>query len=51
VAVANELLTIPGGKHGADCCNLEQRANAYKTIQTFLRKHGVLTPAASSSQP
>jgi acetyl esterase/lipase len=49
--VPNELLTIPGGKHGVDCCNLEQRTNAYKMIQAFLRKHGVLAAAASSSQP
>ncbi len=49
--VANELLTMPGGKHGLDCCNLEQRTKAYQTIQAFLRKHGVLAPATTSSQP
>ncbi len=41
--VPNELLTIPGGKHGLACCNLEQRTDAYRTIQTFLGKHGVVS--------
>jgi acetyl esterase/lipase len=49
--VANELLTMPGGKHGLDCCNLEQRTKAYQTIEAFLRKHGLLAPAAMSSRP
>lgn len=49
--VANELLTMPGGKHGLDCCNLEQRTKAYQTIQAFLRKHGVLAPPATNSLP
>ena len=49
--VPNELLTMPGGKHGLDCCNLEQRTKAYQTIQAFLRKHGVLAAATTSSQP
>lgn len=49
--VVNELLTMPGGKHGLDCCNVEQRTKVYQSIQTFLRKHGVLPPATTSSQP
>ena len=48
--VPNELLTMPGGKHGLDCCNLEQRTKVYQTIQAFLRKHGVLTQLAASAQ-
>jgi acetyl esterase/lipase len=42
VGVPNELLTMPGGKHGIACCNLDQRTNVYRSIQAFLRKHGVL---------
>lgn len=49
--VANELMTIPGGKHGLDCCNLEQRTKVYQTIQAFLRKHGILSTLASSTRP
>src|SRR5438309_9294286 len=31
--VANELMTIPGGKHGFDCCTLAQRTSAYAKIR------------------
>jgi acetyl esterase/lipase len=48
--VSNELMTVPGGKHGLDCCNLEQRTKAYQSIQAFLRKERVLPKAMSSSQ-
>ena len=48
--VANELLTMPGGKHGLDCCTLEQRTKAYQTIQAFLQTHGVL-PTTTTSRP
>jgi acetyl esterase/lipase len=49
--VPNELLTMPGGGHSAGCCNLEQRVNAYRRIQAFLRKQGVLsTPISSARQ-
>ena len=48
--VANELLTMPGGKHGLDCCTLEQRTKAYQAIQAFLQKHGVL-PTPTTSRP
>ena len=48
--VPNELMTVPGGKHGLDCCNAEQRTKAYQTIQAFLRKQGVLPKATGSSQ-
>ena len=27
--VPNELMTMPGGKHGFNCCTLTERANAY----------------------
>ena len=52
-AVANELMTIPGGKHGFDCCTLAQRTNAYTKIREFLTKHHVLDaakPTSSSGQ-
>ena len=40
--VPNELMTIPGGKHGFDCCNLTQRINAYAKIREFLTLHRLL---------
>jgi acetyl esterase/lipase len=40
--VANELMTIPGGKHGFDCCTLTQRASAYAKIREFLTRQRVL---------
>jgi acetyl esterase/lipase len=47
--VVNELMTIPGGKHGFDCCNLTQRTNAYTKIREFLTRVHVLDAAASPS--
>jgi acetyl esterase/lipase len=47
--VANELMTIPGGKHGFDCCNLTQRTNAYTKIREFLTKHHVLDASRATS--
>ena len=50
VGVANELVTIPGGKHGFDCCNLAERTKAYSRIREFLTKQKVLDamkPASS----
>jgi acetyl esterase/lipase len=48
--VANELVTMPGGKHGFDCCNLTQRIDAYGKIRAFLaRQHVLNAPATSSS--
>ena len=48
--VANELMTIPGGRHGFDCCNLTQRTNAYTKIREFLTRHKILdAPKATSS--
>lgn len=48
--VVNELMTVPGGKHGFDCCNGEQRISAYAKIRDFLLRHHVLevsiTPSA-----
>ena len=40
--VANELMTMPGGKHGFDCCTAAQRTNAYVKIREFLTRHHVL---------
>jgi len=40
--VANELMTIPGGKHGFDCCTLAQRTSAYAKIREFLTRQRVL---------
>jgi acetyl esterase/lipase len=40
--VANELMTMPGGKHGFDCCTSAQRTNAYVKIREFLARHHVL---------
>ena len=42
VGVPNELMTVPGGKHGFDCCTLSQRAAAYVKIREFLTRHHVL---------
>jgi dipeptidyl aminopeptidase/acylaminoacyl peptidase len=47
--VMNELMTMPGGKHGADCCTLAQRTNAYVKIREFLTRTHVLDAAASPS--
>ncbi len=40
VGVANQLLTIPGGRHGG--FTTAQRINAFETIRAFLKKNGVL---------
>ena len=51
--VANELLTMPGGKHGFDCCTLAQRTNAYTKIREFLTRQKVLDapkPTSSAGQ-
>lgn len=47
--VPNELLTIPGGKHGFDCCNLAERTRAYAKIREFLVRHHVLDAPKNSS--
>ena len=39
---AAELMTMPGGKHGFDCCTAAQRTNAYVKIREFLARHHVL---------
>ena len=46
--VPNELMTIPGGKHGYYCCNPAQRVQAYAKIREFLVRHGVLVARADS---
>jgi dipeptidyl aminopeptidase/acylaminoacyl peptidase len=38
--VANDLLTIPGGKHGG--FTPEERTRIYTTIRAFLARHGLL---------
>lgn len=50
VRVHNELLTMPGGGHSSGCCSLEQRVNAYRSIEAFLRTHGVLPVRANSAR-
>jgi acetyl esterase/lipase len=40
--VANELMTMPGGKHGFDCCTLTQRTGAYTKIREFLTRQRIL---------
>jgi acetyl esterase/lipase len=47
--VANELMTIPGGKHGFDCCTLAQRTSAYAKIREFLTRQRVLDAQKSPS--
>ena len=47
--VMNELMTIPGGKHGFDCCNLAQRTSAFVKIREFLTRAHVLDAAAAPS--
>ena len=40
--VPNELLTMPGGRHGVECCTVAQRTDAYAKIREFLTRAGVL---------
>lgn len=47
--VANELMTMPGGGHGINCCNVTQRADAYSKIREFLTRHQVLDTAKPTS--
>ena len=47
--VANELMTMPGGKHGFDCCTAAQRTNAYVKIREFLARHHVLDASGTPS--
>jgi acetyl esterase/lipase len=49
VGVANELLTMAGGKHGFDCCTPPQRLEAYTKIREFLVRHHVLEAGAPST--
>jgi acetyl esterase/lipase len=48
--VANELVTMPGGKHGFDCCDLAHRIEAYTKIRDFLTRYHVLDAARPPSQ-
>ena len=45
VGVPNELLTIPGGRHGYLCCNLTERLDAYRRIRAFLTRYRVIGSA------
>jgi acetyl esterase/lipase len=47
--VPNELLTMPGGRHGFDCCTATQRVNAYAKIREFLVLHRLLDGAKTGS--
>jgi dipeptidyl aminopeptidase/acylaminoacyl peptidase len=47
--VPNELMTMPGGKHGFDCCTAAQRTNAYVKIREFLARHHVVDASATPS--
>jgi dipeptidyl aminopeptidase/acylaminoacyl peptidase len=47
--VPNELMTIPGGKHGFDCCTPGQRADAYAKIREFLMRHHVINGSSTPS--
>src|SRR5438067_2046649 len=47
--VTNQLVTIPDGKHGFDCCNLAQRIDAYTKIRDFLTRNHVLDATTTSS--
>jgi len=52
--VVNELMTMPGGRHGFDCCTAAQRLSAYAKIREFLGAQHVLDGAGkgtSSPQP
>jgi dipeptidyl aminopeptidase/acylaminoacyl peptidase len=52
--VPNELMTIPGGKHGINCCTLMQRTDAYSKIREFLTRHHVLDgakPPSTAARP
>jgi acetyl esterase/lipase len=50
--VPNELLTMPGGRHGFDCCTATQRVNAYAKIREFLVLHRLLDgPKTGSASP
>ena len=54
VGVANELMTIPGGKHGINCCTLTQRTNAYAKIREFLTRNHVIDgskPPSTGARP
>jgi acetyl esterase/lipase len=45
--VPNQLVTIPGGKHGG--FNRAETLKAYTAIQAFLTKHNLMKPSASAS--
>ena len=49
--VASELMTIPGGRHGFDCCTAPQRFDAYVKIREFLTRHHVLDTPRDPSRP
>jgi acetyl esterase/lipase len=48
--VPNELMTIPGGRHGFECCTPADRVNAYARIREFLARHHVLDASKTPSE-
>lgn len=46
VGVANELITVPGGKHGR--FEKEENLRILKVISAFLRGHGIITDDANT---
>jgi acetyl esterase/lipase len=50
--VANELVTMAGGRHGFDCCTAIQRVHAYTKIREFLGLHRLIDmPKTGSAGP
>jgi acetyl esterase/lipase len=47
--VPNELMTIPGGKHGFECCTPPQRMNAYAKIREFLVRLHIIDGSSTPS--
>jgi acetyl esterase/lipase len=47
--VPNELMTMPGGKHGVNCCTLTQRIGALSKIREFLVQQHVLAPSRTTA--
>ena len=47
VGVANQLHTVPGGRHGG--FNREQTIAIFETIRRFLGAHGLMTAGSRTS--
>jgi acetyl esterase/lipase len=48
--IPNELVTMPGGKHGFDCCTAGQRLNAYTKIRDFLTRNHILDGSTTTTR-